>query len=81
MPGSPPEDFSGGWHIRAERWNDLVYEKNGLPMIRYTWVEAMPHATMSEMSYRISVEFFSRLVREQTSSVLISPALTHPAPL
>lgn len=63
MPGSPPENFSGGWHIHAERWNDLIYDKNGVPMIRYTWVEALPHATMPEMSYRIWDEFFSKLAR------------------
>lgn len=32
-------------------------------MVCYTWVGYMPHATMTEMSFRIWEEFFSKFPR------------------
>ena len=33
-------------------------------MVNYTWVDYMPHATMTEMSFRIWEEFFSKFSRD-----------------
>ena len=64
LDGPPPEEFvQQPWHVTG-RWNDLSYEKNGVPMLRYSWVKDMPHATMPEMSFRIWTEFFSHLRRD-----------------
>ena len=57
-----PDAFDTGWNVHG-RWNDLSYEKDGRPLVRYTWVEYLPHATMPSMAYRIWEEFFSRFVR------------------
>ena len=62
LPGEAPDTFDTGW-TRNGRWNDLTYEKAGVPVLKYTWVRDMPHATMPEMSHRIWTEFFSRMVR------------------
>ena len=62
MPGEKPEAFND-WIVFRERWHDLVYLKNGIPMLKYTWVDYMPHATMTEMSYRIWEELFSHVKR------------------
>lgn len=59
-----PQNWETGWSVHEARWNDLTYEKNGIPMVKYTWVDYMPHATMTEMSYRIWDEFFSHFSRE-----------------
>ena len=72
MDGKEPETFSDGWTITHERWNDLEYKKDNLPMIRYTWVKGMPHATMTEMSYRIWDTFFSRLRRHADGHITYS---------
>lgn len=60
MSGEKPQNFE---QYRSDhgRWKDYVFEENGKPLIRYTWVEEMPHATMTEMSYRIWNEFFSKV--------------------
>lgn len=58
-----PAEDDDRW-IRKDRWNDLVFTNDeGIPMVRYTWVSDMPHATTEEMSFRIWEEFFSRLSR------------------
>lgn len=64
MEGELPNSFDKGW-ITAGRWNDLVYKKNGCPMLRYSWVKSLPHATMPEMSWRIWKEFFSKLRKDR----------------
>ena len=43
-----------------------AYHRNrgdGAPMVNFTWVDYMPHATMTEMSFRIWEEFFSKFSR------------------
>ena len=58
-----PDDFSTGWTVHG-RWNDLTYRRgDGAPMVNFTWVDYMPHATMTEMSFRIWEEFFSKFSR------------------
>lgn len=63
MPGPPPAAFDDNWEIFRSRWHDLVYCKNAVPMIRYTWIDHFPHATNIEMSFRIWEEFFSKFRR------------------
>lgn len=54
-----PDNWEDGWSVHDARWHDLIYrDDNGFPMVRYTWVDYMPHATMPEMSFRIWEEFF-----------------------
>lgn len=60
MPGVPPVDFTDGWTVYRGIWHDLCYQKYGRDMIRYTWIENLPHATMPEMSFRIWEDFFSK---------------------
>lgn len=58
-----PESWADGWSQHG-RWHDLVYRNGrGVPMVRFTWLEYFPHATMPEMSYRIWDEYFSRFSR------------------
>lgn len=58
-----PDDFSTGWTVHG-RWHDLTYRRgDGAPMVNFTWVDYMPHATMTEMSFRIWEEFFSKFSR------------------
>lgn len=60
MEPALPETWEEGWTVRG-RWHDLAYRReDGAPMVRYTWVDYMPHATMTEMSFRIWEEFFSK---------------------
>lgn len=63
MPGAAPQDFTGGWTVYQDRWHDLVYRKDETPMLRYTWVDYLPHATMPEMSFRIWEAFFAHWSR------------------
>lgn len=62
MPDEPPRDYGTGTVVRG-RWHDWNYEKNGMPMVRFSGVEYFPHATMPEMSWRIWEEFFSHFAR------------------
>ena len=64
IPGPPPESFDSGWSTFRDRWHDIVYKKDGVPMVRYTWIDQFPHATNIEMSFRIWEEFFSKFRRE-----------------
>ena len=57
------DEWAVGWVHRDDRWEDLIYQKDGIPMVGFTRVEYMPHATTEEMSRRIWDEFFSRLSR------------------
>ena len=64
MEPALPQDWTTGWTENG-RWHDLSYSRaDGAPMVRYTWVDYMPHATMTEMSFRIWEEFFSKFSRE-----------------
>lgn len=59
-----PEEFETGWTVHG-RWHDLTYRRaDGAPVVNFTWVDYMPHATMTEMSFRIWEEFFSKFSRE-----------------
>lgn len=58
LGGNAEERFQDHWQRRQKRWHDLCYE-NPEPMLRYTQVEYLPHATMPEMSRRIWDEHFS----------------------
>ena len=70
MDGEKPEDFESHRMQENGRWKDYLFEQHDIPMIRYTWVEEMPHATMTEMSYRIWDEFFSKIRRAQDGSII-----------
>lgn len=60
MEPALPKNWEDGWEVH-DRWHDLAYRReDSAPMVRYTWVEYMPHATMTEMSFRIWEEFFSK---------------------
>ncbi len=59
-----PEEFETGWTVHG-RWHDLTYRRaDGAPVVNFTWVDYLPHATMTEMSFRIWEEFFSKFSRE-----------------
>ena len=66
MEGDAPDTFREGW-VQQGRWNDRGWDKNGIPMIRYSWITDLPHATMPEMSFRIWEDFFSKLRRDHTT--------------
>lgn len=72
MPGEKPSGFSGE-AVHAERWHDWFYEKDGIPMVRFTGVSYFPHATMPEMSFRIWEEFFSKLRRDPDGRIVYQP--------
>ena len=58
-----PDDWNAGWNVYG-RWHDYFCKNaEGVETVRFTWVEYMPHATMTEMSFRIWEEFFSRFSR------------------
>ena len=72
MEPTLPENWDSGWTV-CGRWNDLAYcREDGAPMVRYSWVEYMPHATMTEMSFRIWEEFFSHFSKKD-GKVLYHP--------
>lgn len=68
MKSNNPIDYSG-MKKKTGRWNDYTFFENNKPMIKYTWVDAMPHATMTEMSYRIWDEFFSKIRRKSNGEI------------
>lgn len=70
MTGNKPTDFETYRGTENGRWKDYIFPEQDIPMIRYTWVEAMPHATMTEMSYRIWNEFFSKIRRDSDGTVI-----------
>ena len=72
MPGGKPADFDHST-VHAERWHDWTWEKDGMPMIRFTGIDYFPHATMPEMSFRIWEEFFSKFHRAEDGRVVFEP--------
>lgn len=65
LPGTAEEHFSDKRSCYRNRWYDLTYQDaQGRPILKFTTVDYMPHATMPEMSYRIWDEFFSHWSRE-----------------
>lgn len=69
MEEEKQDDFESVRTLVNDRWNDYIWYKNEIPMVRYTWVEYLPHATMTEMSFRIWNEFFSKIRREENGSI------------
>lgn len=63
------QDWTVGWHTYEMRWDDLIYRKDDMPLVGFTRVRDMPHATTIEMSRRIWDEFFSRFSRVDSSIV------------
>lgn len=65
-----PASWDEGWTVNG-RWHDLRCRRaDGAPMVNYTWVDYMPHATMTEMSFRIWEEFFSKFSRGANGEVV-----------
>lgn len=64
-----PTDWQTGWSVHRERWHDLTYYSDAMPLVRFTWVDYMPHATMTEMSFRIWEEFFTYFSREADGTI------------
>lgn len=64
MEAQIPADWSACPSQKQGRWFDRVWTRDGAPMVRFTTVDYMPHATMPEMSRRIWEEFFSHFARE-----------------
>ena len=58
-----PADWADCKPAADGRWNDRFFDKNGVPMVWFTSVDYMPHATMPEMSFRIWEQFFSHFSR------------------
>lgn len=69
MPGEIPENFGKSKKVMG-RWNDWTYEKEGIPMVKFTGIDYYPHATNPEMSYRIWEEFFSKFRRGEDGAVI-----------
>ena len=61
MHGDPPTDFTDSKTV-MERWHDWTYEKDGIPMLKFTGIDYYPHGSNPEMSYRIWTEFFFQTV-------------------
>lgn len=57
-----PEDWDSVVGIQNGRFMDYEFKKECTAPVRFTIVDYMPHATMTEMSFRIWEEFFSRYV-------------------
>lgn len=72
MPGQPPIDYSGEERIDGE-WHDWSFEKNGIPMIRFTGIDYFPHALTPDMAWRIWTEFFSRFHRDTSGAICYDP--------
>ena len=69
MPEKLPETFEGLERKTRGRWNDWIFVKNRMPMIRWTGIDYYPHAVNPEMSYRIWEEFFSKFKREEDGTL------------
>ncbi len=69
MAGQVPADWSDCQPQAHGRWREREWLRDNVPMVRFTTVEYMPHATMTEMSYRIWDEFFSKFHRNGKEAV------------
>lgn len=63
-----PDDWNACTPKTDGRWNEREWLRDGVPMVRFTTVEYMPHATMPQMSYRIWEGFFSKFSRKGKES-------------
>lgn len=75
MPGKMPENFAGKSKKTKGRYNDWTFEKDGIPMLKFTGIDGYPHATSPEMSYRIWEEFFSKIRRGEHGDIIYSTFL------
>ena len=58
-----PENWEVGWNTHG-RWHDLEYiSESGDPVVRYTWIQHLPHAVIVDQSFRIWEEFFAKYQR------------------
>lgn len=69
MDGAIPADWADCPPVADGRWNNRFFDQDGVPMVRFTSVEYMPHATMPEMSFRIWEQFFSKFSRGEKGQV------------
>ena len=67
-----PRDWKNCPPAADGRWNNRFFDHKGVPMVRFTSVRYMPHATMTEMSFRIWEDFFSHFQRGENGSVKFS---------
>ncbi len=70
MPGEMPEDFTGKSVKTKGRYNDWTFEKEGIPMLKFTGIDGYPHGVNPEMSYRIWEEFFSKIQRDEKGNII-----------
>lgn len=63
-----PQDWTDCAPVTDGRWHDRFFERDGVPMVRFTSVDYMPHATMPEMSFRIWEQFFSHFSRKDNKT-------------
>ena len=76
LNGQPDPDDHSYESFRKDngRFRDYVFpDAESRPILRYTWVQELPHATMPEMSFRIWNEFFSKLSRGEDGEVILAP--------
>ena len=68
MPGEAPDEYMDKV-VYNGRWNDWFFDKNRIPMLRYSSIDYMPHAKLPEQSYRIWEDFFSHFSRLEDGTV------------
>lgn len=70
---NPDDHAYESFRTDTGRFRDYVFpDAEGRPILRYTWVRELPHATMPEMSLRIWNEFFSKFSREEDGAILLT---------
>lgn len=69
MPGEPPADYAC-CRVRNGRWDEWSFDKERVPMIRFSSIDYFPHATMPEQSFRIWEDFFCKYRRGQDGQVI-----------
>lgn len=73
MEKQTPDNWADCIPIATGRWHDRFFDRDGIPMVRFTSVRDMPHATMTEMSFRIWETFFSKFSRLDDMTVHYNP--------
>ena len=56
-------------YTKDGRWYTLDYTADGVPMLRAEIVDYMPHATMTEHSYRVWDNWFAHFSRDADGSI------------
>lgn len=67
MPDNWEENFAE--FESTERFNELVYEKNGIPLVQYAGIKFFPHTYMYEESVYMW-EWMSRFTRSEDGSIV-----------